>query len=66
MSESCSKESALVSILRKIDHGFFWRPVTVAAMPYFANSERERRLDLGQTPLAARSPARASRSVTVR
>ena len=37
MSDSCSKDSALASILRNTDHGFFWRLFTSALMPCFSN-----------------------------
>ena len=46
MSESCSKDSALASIFRNTDQGFFWRLFTSALMPCFSNRRRKRLLDL--------------------
>ncbi len=47
MSESCSKDSAFDSILRKTDQGFFWRLLTGGLDAVFGKQRRQRLLDLG-------------------
>ena len=61
MSESCSKDSALASILRNTDHGFFCRLLTSALMPCFSNSARQRLLDLADHALDCARTMSASR-----
>ncbi len=65
MSESCSKDSALASILRNTEHGFFCRLLTSAFSLALANSA-DSACSISATTPRFFSEVSARRWVTVR